>query len=63
MKLYALTIGAVLAGCGDLGMEPIEVKPITLTITSDGKPVELQITTQRITPATLNIVEKPAADR
>ncbi len=58
MKVYALTIGAVLAGCGDLGMEPVEIKPVTLTVTSNGNPVELVISTNNSgTP--LAIVEKP----
>jgi hypothetical protein len=62
MKVYALTIGiavlVLLASCGDLGMEPVEVKPITITVTSNGKPVEFVISTNNSgTP--LAIVEKP----
>jgi hypothetical protein len=62
MKVYALTIGiavlVLLASCGDLGMEPVEIKPVTLTVTSNGNPVELVISTNN-TGTPLAIVEKP----
>jgi hypothetical protein len=52
---YAISLSLLLAGCGDLGMEPLQVDPIEIRLVIDGKPVDIQV---GLNGRTLDLVEK-----